>query len=73
MKSIFKICLIITLIILLLSIATLQINMYLDTYYKGIGALVNVVAYYSLIFSFYSLLSLLGYKTFAFIRNLLKK
>ena len=73
MKSIFKKCLTITIIILLLSIAILQINTYLDTYYKGIGALINVVAYYSLIISSYILLGLLGYKVFTIIRTALKK
>jgi hypothetical protein len=73
MKSVFNRCLIITIVTLLLSIAILQINFYLDTYYKGIGAIIDIGAYYSLIISSYVLLILLGYKIFTLIRTKLKK
>lgn len=73
MKLTFKKCLIITIIVLLMSIVILQINTYLDTYYKEIGSTINIGAYYLLIISFYALLVLLGYRIFLFIRNLLKR
>jgi len=53
MKSIYKISLISSIIVLFLSVIILQINTYLDTYYKGICAIINRGAYFSLIVSSY--------------------